>query len=162
ATRSPSSRPWTRRWLRRGPGRHRLPPRVGTGGERWGPASPSAAPAGNPTPCGRGWGTAWADRTGSTRLSGPTAATARFSDVRGGPPVAEREALADALAGLRRVDEVFSTYRDNSQIARLARGELTVGECDPDVAEVLALAEEAERLSEGWFSPRYRGRLDPT
>src|SRR5690606_40044337 len=83
-------------------------------------------------------------------------------DVRGGQPDAVREALADAVAGLHRVDEVFSTYRDDSQISRLACGELTVGECDPEVAEVLALAEEAERLSEGWFSPRYRGRLDPT
>ncbi|MFJ9666145.1 FAD:protein FMN transferase [Streptomyces sp. NPDC101219] len=83
-------------------------------------------------------------------------------DVRGGQPDAVREALADAVAGLHRVDEVFSTYRDDSQISRLARGELTVEECDPEVAEVLALAEEAERLSGGWFSPRYRGRLDPT
>src|SRR5690606_40483700 len=67
-------------------------------------------------------------------------------DVRGGQPDAVREALADAVAGLHRVDEVFSTYRDDSQISRLACGELTVGECDPEVAEVLALAEEAERL----------------
>lgn len=83
-------------------------------------------------------------------------------DVRGGRPDAVREAVREAVAGLRRVDEVFSTYRDDSQISRLARGELGVGECDPEVAEVLELAAEAERVSEGWFSPRYRGRLDPT
>ncbi|SDD37820.1 FAD:protein FMN transferase [Streptomyces prasinopilosus] len=83
-------------------------------------------------------------------------------DVRGGRPAAVQAALEDAIAGLRRVDEVFSTYRDDSQISRLARGELTVGECDPEVAEVLELAAEAERVSGGWFSTRYRGRLDPT
>ncbi|WP_437106168.1 FAD:protein FMN transferase [Streptomyces sp. enrichment culture] len=83
-------------------------------------------------------------------------------DVRGGEPGAVRAALEAAVAGLRRVDEVFSTYRDDSQVSRLARGELTVAECDPEVAEVLALAAEAERVSDGWFSPRYRGRLDPT
>ncbi|GAA3503692.1 FAD:protein FMN transferase [Streptomyces prasinosporus] len=83
-------------------------------------------------------------------------------DVRGGEPRAVRAALEAAVAGLHRVDEVFSTYRDDSQVSRLARGELTVGECDPEVAEVLALAAEAERVSDGWFSPRYRGRLDPT
>ncbi|MCP3769921.1 MULTISPECIES: FAD:protein FMN transferase [Streptomyces] len=83
-------------------------------------------------------------------------------DVRGGRPAAVHAALEDAAAGLRRVDEVFSTYRDDSQISRLARGELTVGECDPEVAEVLELAAEAERVSDGWFSTRYRGRLDPT
>ncbi|MEU2895549.1 FAD:protein FMN transferase [Streptomyces sp. NPDC001273] len=83
-------------------------------------------------------------------------------DVRGGRPDEVRAAVEDAVAGLHRVDEVFSTYRDDSQISRLARGELDVGECDPEVAEVLELAAEAERVSEGWFSARYRGRLDPT
>ncbi|MFD7701619.1 FAD:protein FMN transferase [Streptomyces caelestis] len=83
-------------------------------------------------------------------------------DVRGGEPAAVRAALREAVAGLHRVDEVFSTYRDDSQISRLARGGLGVGECDPEVAEVLELAAEAERVSDGWFSARYRGRLDPT
>jgi thiamine biosynthesis lipoprotein len=83
-------------------------------------------------------------------------------DVRGGEPDAVRAALREAVAGLHRVDEVFSTYRDDSQISRLTRGELTVEECDPEVAEVLGLGAEAERVSEGWFSLRYQGRLDPT
>ncbi|MFJ2605114.1 FAD:protein FMN transferase [Streptomyces sp. NPDC091279] len=83
-------------------------------------------------------------------------------DVRGGEPAAVRAALTEAVAGLHRVDEVFSTYRHGSQISRLARGELTVPECDPEVAEVLELGAEAERVSDGWFSTSYRGRLDPT
>ncbi|MDN5381389.1 MULTISPECIES: FAD:protein FMN transferase [Streptomyces] len=83
-------------------------------------------------------------------------------DIRGGEPGAVRTALREAVAQLHRVDEVFSTYRDDSQISRLARGELTVEECDPEVAEVLALGAEAERTGEGWFSLRYRGDLDPT
>ena len=83
-------------------------------------------------------------------------------DVRGGKPAAVRAALAEAVAGLHRADEVFSTYRDGSEISRLARGELTVGACAPEVAEVLELAAEAERVSNGWFSTRYGGRLDPT
>ncbi|GEC04540.1 FAD:protein FMN transferase [Streptomyces spinoverrucosus] len=83
-------------------------------------------------------------------------------DVRGGDPTAVRAALDEAVAGLHRVDAVFSTYREDSQISRLGRGEVTVGECDPEVAEVLELAAEAERVSEGWFSTTYEGRLDPT
>ncbi|GJF22795.1 FAD:protein FMN transferase [Streptomyces sp. HO565] len=83
-------------------------------------------------------------------------------DVRGGEPAAVRAALDEAVAGLRRVDEVFSTYREDSQVSRLACGELTVAQCAPEVAEVLELAAEAERVSGGWFSPSYRGRLDPT
>ncbi|MEU6290113.1 FAD:protein FMN transferase [Streptomyces sp. NPDC005047] len=83
-------------------------------------------------------------------------------DVRGGEPSAVRAALDEAVAGLRRADEVFSTYRDDSQVSRLARDEVTVDACAPEVAEVLELAAEAERVSDGWFSARYRGRLDPT
>ncbi|WP_459754343.1 FAD:protein FMN transferase [Streptomyces sennicomposti] len=83
-------------------------------------------------------------------------------DVRGGEPEAVRTALREAVAGLHRVDEVFSTYRADSEVSRLVRGELTVAQCDPLVAEVLALGAEAERTSDGWFSLRYQGRLDPT
>ncbi|NUP24891.1 MAG: FAD:protein FMN transferase [Streptomyces sp.] len=83
-------------------------------------------------------------------------------DVRGGDPGAVQSALEEAVAGLHRVDAVFSTYRDDSQVSRLARGDLTVDACDPEVAEVLDLAAEAERLSDGWFSTTYEGRLDPT
>lgn len=83
-------------------------------------------------------------------------------DVRGGEPKAVQRALEEAVAQLHRVDEVFSTYREDSQISRLARGEVAVADCDPQVAEVLDLCAEAERLSEGWFSTTYEGRLDPT
>lgn len=83
-------------------------------------------------------------------------------DVRGGERAAVRAALDDAVAGLHRADEVFSTYRDGSEISRLARGELTADACAPEVAEVLELAAEAEQVSDGWFSTRYEGRLDPT
>ncbi|MDQ0989887.1 FAD:protein FMN transferase [Streptomyces sp. V3I7] len=83
-------------------------------------------------------------------------------DVRGGEPAEVRAALDEAVAALHRADAVFSTYREDSQVSRLARKELTVADCDPEVAEVLALAAEAERVSEGWFSTTYEGRLDPT
>ncbi|CAL9390305.1 FAD:protein FMN transferase [Streptomyces sp. enrichment culture] len=79
-------------------------------------------------------------------------------DVRGGPA----EAVDAAVAELRRLEELFSTYRDDSEVSRLARGELTVAGCDPVVAEVLELAAVAERLSDGWFSAYYAGRVDPT
>jgi thiamine biosynthesis lipoprotein len=41
-------------------------------------------------------------------------------DVRGGEPDAVRTALEEAIAELHRVDEVFSTYREHSQVSRLA------------------------------------------
>ncbi len=80
-------------------------------------------------------------------------------DIRGGEPDAVRTALEQAIAQLHRVNEVFSTYRDDSQVSRLARGELTLAECDAEVAEVLELGAEAERVSAYWFSTTYEGLL---
>lgn len=83
-------------------------------------------------------------------------------DVRGGEPLEIQTALTAAVAQLHRVDEVFSTYREDSEISRLARGELTLDECAQEVRDVFELAAQAEELSGGWFSTRYQGTLDPT
>src|SRR3954454_13627467 len=65
-----------------------------------------------------------------------------------------------ALAELRRVVAVFSTYRSDSVISRLGRGEITEAECPPEVHEVLALARQVERASDGAFSAWRAGALD--
>jgi FAD:protein FMN transferase len=66
-------------------------------------------------------------------------------------------ALRDVIAWLHDVDAVFSTYKDDSDISRVGRGELTVGAADPRVAEVLALCERAEADTGGLFTARWRG-----
>ena len=73
---------------------------------------------------------------------------------------------ADAVWGavmdeLRWVDEVFSTYKSQSFISRLARGEISVAECPGEVAEVLELGVVAEQVSDGAFSIQRPG-LDPS
>lgn len=78
-----------------------------------------------------------------------------------------REAWQAVINQLREVDAMFSTYRDDSIINRLDRGELTIEECPAEVAEVLELGREAEQLSDGAFSimlPTAHGRrrLDPS
>jgi thiamine biosynthesis lipoprotein len=80
---------------------------------------------------------------------------------------AARAAWSAAMAELREVDRVFSTYRDDSFISRLGRGEIGVEDCPPEVAEVLALGAAAEAESGGAFSVRLPGpdgriRLDPS
>jgi thiamine biosynthesis lipoprotein len=50
-----------------------------------------------------------------------------------------RAAWAEVMAALRVFDRTFSTYRDDSWISRLGRGELTLADCPPEVAEVVAL-----------------------
>jgi thiamine biosynthesis lipoprotein len=71
-------------------------------------------------------------------------------------------AWAEAMAALHDVDRVFSTYRDDSCISRLGRGEITVEDCPPEVAEVLTLGELAREQSGGAFDVRRGGVLDPS
>lgn len=84
----------------------------------------------------------------------------RFDDEAQRQPM--HAAVADAVSWLHRVDDVFSTYRDDSQISRLGRGELRLTDCDGDVAEVLELCAQIGRESDGYFSSTYGGKLDPT
>jgi thiamine biosynthesis lipoprotein len=67
-----------------------------------------------------------------------------------------------AFAWLREVDAVFSTYREDSEISRLDRGEMTLAECRPEVDEVLTACMALERATQGYFSVRAAGRLDPS
>jgi FAD:protein FMN transferase len=84
----------------------------------------------------------------------------RFDDESRRVPM--QAAVADAVTWLHRVDEVFSTYRADSQISRLGRGDMRLAECDDDVGEVLELCAEVSRESDGYFSSTYGGQLDPT
>jgi thiamine biosynthesis lipoprotein len=67
-----------------------------------------------------------------------------------------------AFAWLGEVDAIFSTYREDSEISRLDRGELTLAECRPEVDEVLTRCLALERATRGFFSARPAGRLDPS
>lgn len=71
-------------------------------------------------------------------------------------------AIEEAVAFLHRADAVFSTYREDSDIRRLHRGECTVEECSPEVAVVLGMCAEAAGRTDGYFSALYSGRIDPT
>jgi thiamine biosynthesis lipoprotein len=83
-------------------------------------------------------------------------------DVRdAGVPAA---AVDEAFAWLRRVDVVFSTYKNDSEISRLNRGELAPADVSAEVRRVL---DECERLREetgGYFDARVRADagVDPS
>lgn len=63
---------------------------------------------------------------------------------------------------LRHVDALFSTYREDSEISRLDRGELTLAGCSSEVGAVLSRCAELERETSGYFHVRAGGRLDPS
>ncbi|WP_405801536.1 FAD:protein FMN transferase [Streptomyces sp. NBC_01506] len=83
-------------------------------------------------------------------------------DIRDRPTPAIRRALAHAVSELHTVDAVFSTYRPDSAISRLGRGEILLADCPPEVQEVLSLCAQVTRVSDGWFSVMPAGALDPS
>ncbi len=55
---------------------------------------------------------------------------------------------------LRVVDATFSTYKEDSEISRLNRGELTVAAAHPDVRDVLDRCEALRIETDGYFDVR--------
>jgi thiamine biosynthesis lipoprotein len=70
----------------------------------------------------------------------------------------ERQVVA-VFAELRRVDTVLSPYRDDSDLSRWERRELRLADADPMLATVMALCDEAQERTGGWFDAR--GLPDP-
>lgn len=54
----------------------------------------------------------------------------------------------------REVDARFSTYKDDSEISRINRGELAVEDAHPDVREILRRCEELREETAGFFDAR--------
>ncbi len=76
-------------------------------------------------------------------------------------------AVAAVHDGLRAVDAVFSTWKPDSQISRIRRGELSLARADRQVREVAQLCERARELTAGAFDADLpdadgRVRFDPT
>lgn len=72
------------------------------------------------------------------------------------------EPIAAVVDWLHSVDAVFSTYRSDSAVNRLDRGEVTLDDCPGDVREVLTLCTEVHLDSGDYFTARPAGRLDPS
>jgi thiamine biosynthesis lipoprotein len=62
-----------------------------------------------------------------------------------------------------KVDQDFSTYKDESWVTRLRRGTVAIQECPDDVVEVWDLCAQAKWLSDGAFDPwAVAGGFDPS
>ncbi|HVV20150.1 MAG TPA: FAD:protein FMN transferase, partial [Pseudonocardiaceae bacterium] len=71
-------------------------------------------------------------------------------------------AIRDVVGWLHRVDATFSTYRPDSDISRIRRGELAVADADPLVGQVLDLCARVRSATGGYFSEFFGGLVDPT
>jgi thiamine biosynthesis lipoprotein len=73
---------------------------------------------------------------------------------------AEYDAIFEYLVG---VDEKFSTYKEQSEVSKINRGETSMKEYSDEMREVLRLSQETFELTNGYFSiTTPEGSLDPS
>ncbi|MEO8438022.1 MAG: FAD:protein FMN transferase [Chloroflexota bacterium] len=80
-------------------------------------------------------------------------------------PLVAPAIIDDVFDHLHDIDERFSTYRANSEISRLIRGELSEEDASLDVRYVLSVCDHLATITGGAFDARRHrpdGRLDPS
>jgi len=83
-----------------------------------------------------------------------------LADVRDDVPA--DELLDEVFAWFGWVDETFSTYKEESEVSRLGRGELALADAHPEVQAVIARCGQLQVETGGWFDAYAGGTLDPS
>lgn len=73
-----------------------------------------------------------------------------------------RALIDDVCQWLHEVDQRFSTYKADSEVNRLQRGELRIDDCSADLRTVLDACAGLWRETDGYFDAYATGRLDPS
>src|SRR5437762_3506429 len=75
----------------------------------------------------------------------------------------DRATMDSVFTYFAEVDRRFSTYRADSEISAINRGDLDEASYSADMREVLSLAEQTRRQTDGFFDIRKAdGSLDPS
>lgn len=78
------------------------------------------------------------------------------------PSLHDQAPIAAVQKRLQEIDEMFSTYKPQSEISRYQRGELREDQLNSDVRITKKAVERFEKLTNGYFSATYNGAYDPT
>lgn len=70
--------------------------------------------------------------------------------------------IEDVFAYLRHIDEVFSTYKETSEIEKINRGEILPDQYSDEMNNILDLCEQTKRETGGYFDIYIKGKLDPS
>ncbi|HXS14875.1 MAG TPA: FAD:protein FMN transferase, partial [Candidatus Saccharimonadales bacterium] len=60
------------------------------------------------------------------------------------------------------VDKRFSTYKENSEISKINRGEISPAEYSADMKTIFQLAEETKKQTQGYFNIIRHNKIDPS
>lgn len=77
------------------------------------------------------------------------------------PSVTEAD-IEKVFAYFRAVDDIFSTYKEHSEISKINRGELCAEEYSDEMKTILALSEQTKQESQGYFDIQHNGIADPS
>jgi FAD:protein FMN transferase len=104
---------------------------------------------------------------GGTRIGRPAGRLRHAEQVMGtvfsfDVPASAAPVLPEVLSWLHWVDATFSTYSGGSDVSRFGRGELTLAECAPELAEVIAECAVIKERSDGYFTAWPSARFDPS
>ncbi len=77
------------------------------------------------------------------------------------PSVTEAD-IDKVFAYFRAVDDIFSTYKEHSEISKINRGELCAEEYSDEMKTILALSEQTKQETQGYFDIQHNGIADPS
>jgi thiamine biosynthesis lipoprotein len=60
------------------------------------------------------------------------------------------------------IDQKFSTYKENSEISRINRHELSIKRASADMRTIFALAKQTKHATDGYFDIAHNGIYDPS
>jgi len=92
-----------------------------------------------------------------TRILMGMPVTLEINDEQAGDPLFD-----EVYAYFEYIDAKFSTYKDDSEISRINRGELSVADSSDDMRTVFALADQTGRETGGYFNIERHGLYDPS
>ena len=72
------------------------------------------------------------------------------------------EDIQEVFAYLHYIDQKFSTYRKDSEISQINRGEINNLDYSNEMKKVLELCEETKKETDGYFDINLNGILDPS
>ncbi len=70
--------------------------------------------------------------------------------------------IADVFGYFTYIDQTFSTYKKDSEISKINRGELVRANYSEDMNAVLKLSDETKKETNGYFDISHNGLLDPS
>lgn len=72
------------------------------------------------------------------------------------------EDINEVFSYFHYIDKKFSTYKKDSEISQINRGELKEWDYSVDMKKILKLSEETKKETDGFFDINFNGILDPS